>query len=628
MSGDDRIRDAFRDLNDRVARDIDPAIDPSARAAAPPPTRPALLSRPVLAIAGLIVVVGAGATAIGLARSGDDDQQVATDSVTTTAEGDDTGSTADPGSDEDGPVSTDEPTTDGESGDDTDASVDEGQRLRVDTELVSADTADPFLNVRGDPDARSDLVAKLPANYTGLRATGETETAEDGGTWIRVELLHPVAVSAFAIDDERRPTGWVNQAFVLPLPDGLAVGPSELPACDDGVDGFGVDGRLGDGHVYAIESARLTDDCIRVILTFGAGRAPIGWLDLPEDTGPAAAVPTMRTLSSGGFGSSIDLGPITSTWSNATETGDVVYLVRTDDGTIDLVVPTPSEIVAVSARPEIGAVVIDLRFRGEAPPSGAGVVLTRPLSPSSGTIDVVGLARPFEAVLGATVEDADGRPVEAVFSGNVQLGTQRTTEYGVAATDWAETWGSFALRVEGLAAGRYTLVLDAEGAGEDPEVLRLPFTLDEGGPPPTLASDADQEAARALIRFAVGGDIDDVPLADEVTLLLGPEIYSTTTAGALADPDAWTASAPDGFGGFEGPFSPLLVLDPYALRLTAGAVPHCAGPPRDWPDDLDGLRQVNIEPVGIDSCIAWFGVHLFLDDDDRIAAVSIDRFGP
>ena len=37
---------------------------------------------------------------------------------------------------------------------------------------------------------------------------------------------------------------------------------------------------------------------------------------------------------------------------------------------------------------------------------------------------------------------------------------------------------------------------------------------------------------------------------------------------------------------------------------------------------------MNVEPTGIDSCIQWFGVHLFLDDDDRIAAVSLDLFGP
>lgn len=132
----------------------------------------------------------------------------------------------------------------------------------------------------------------------------------------------------------------------------------------------------------------------------------------------------------------------------------------------------------------------------------------------------------------------------------------------------------------------------------------------------------------ALNQFAKGGDATDVPLADEVILLLGPDIKASTPADELVDPGAWTIDEADGFGGFDGPFSALSALDTNSLRFTAGPVPHCAGPPRDWPSELDGLRQVNIEPVGIDSCIAWFGVHLFLDGDDRIAAVAYDLFGP
>ncbi|MEL6984803.1 MAG: hypothetical protein AAFO29_20410, partial [Actinomycetota bacterium] len=140
--------------------------------------------------------------------------------------------------------------------------------------------------------------------------------------------------------------------------------------------------------------------------------------------------------------------------------------------------------------------------------------------------------------------------------------------------------------------------------------------------------EAEARAAGRLISFAQGSPIDEALLADEVTLLLGPVIRSEATADRLADPQAWTIDEPDGFAEFTGPFNPLSSLDGERLRITAGPTDHCAGPPRDWPAELDGLRQVNIEPIGIDSCIAWFGVHLFLDDDDRIAAVAYDLFGP
>ncbi|MCP5030635.1 MAG: hypothetical protein GY939_02455, partial [Actinomycetia bacterium] len=47
-----------------------------------------------------------------------------------------------------------------------------------------------------------------------------------------------------------------------------------------------------------------------------------------------------------------------------------------------------------------------------------------------------------------------------------------------------------------------------------------------------------------------------------------------------------------------------------------------------WPAEYDGLRQINIEPIGIDSCISWFGVSVFLDSSDQIAGVVLDLFGP
>ena len=98
---------------------------------------------------------------------------------------------------------------------------------------------------------------------------------------------------------------------------------------------------------------------------------------------------------------------------------------------------------------------------GSPPPSGAGVVLTSPVLAGSGAVDVVGLARPFEATLEVSLEDASGDPVEAVFSGSDFLGTISTSEYGVGATDWLEAWGMFAVRAEGLAVEQLLAVARA-----------------------------------------------------------------------------------------------------------------------------------------------------------------------
>ncbi len=55
---------------------------------------------------------------------------------------------------------------------------------------------------------------------------------------------------------------------------------------------------------------------------------------------------------------------------------------------------------------------------------------------------------------------------------------------------------------------------------------------------------------------------------------------------------------------------------------------HCAGQPLVLPDSLVGLRQLSMQPTGIDSCIAWFAVDVFVNDAGEIQAVMLDLFGP
>ncbi|MEM9564216.1 MAG: hypothetical protein AAGA93_16460 [Actinomycetota bacterium] len=647
MTADDRIRAAFEDLSDRAARSAAGADRPvpdagrsGGRGASSSPWL-----RPGLAVAGLAVAVAAGAAAVTLGGGGGGDgQQVATETPTSldgSADSDDAG-----GADDSRPVATTDEAVDPDAdstGSTTDPTVDpvlDAGRYRVATAAVAADTADPFLNVRAAPDAGAELVAKLPAAYVGLDATGRTETAADGGTWLEVALLDPVPLADPSLADggDGVPvSGWVNAGFVEALPDGLAVTTDELPACGgpgaDGDDGGGGGaaadaGGLDDGHVYAVRSGYVSGDCLRIVLTFGAGSAPFVWGELPGGTGPATAVPAVFTTQSGGSGIIVDLGPVDSAWPAATETGDGVYIVRADDGRLDLVVPVAAQEAGVTALPGRGLVVVDLVVESDPPDDDQGVVLVSPTIVTAGGIEVGGLARPFEATLGVDVVDLDGNPIEAVFSGSDFLGTIRTTEYGVRTTDWTEAWGRFVVRVEDLAPGTYLLRLDPGGGAEvsEPRVIR--FAVEDAGEAPSLADQAELAIADALIDFASGPLITPLPLADEVVLALGPDVDRAVPAAELSEPGAWALGAPDGFAGFSGPFNPLDQLRRSGHRITTGPVAPCAGPPRDWPAALDGLRQVNVEPIGIDSCIAWYGVHLFLDDEDRIAGVVLDLFGP
>ena len=507
-----------------------------------------------------------------------------------------------------------------------------GTRYRVDTEAVAADTADPFLNVRAGAGVGEALVAKLPPTYRGLRATGAVSPADDGGTWIEVELLDPVAVDPVAPLDGANPTGWVNSAFVLPLVDGIAFGTDVEPACGPGEANNNISTASFPAHVYALESAMLSERCLRVVVTFGEGRAPVDWIDVgggagPTDRLPDALVESM-VRSSGSQGTSIDLGDVSSAWPRATDTDDDVYIVRHADGSLDLEIPVATDRVEVTGEPAFGVVVIDIVLADDASPPLADdlVVVTPDPLVGAGSIEVSGLARPFEATLGVSIVDGDGEPVEAVYSGSSFLGTSRRTEYGVMTTDWIDAWGRFAVRAEDLAPGDYVMVLD-DGAGEPAMALEIPFTITAAGPTPTLADDAGAAAAQALSDFARGGPFESMPLAAEVDLGLGLVELRTITDTDLADRSAWVTET-DEFDGLVGPFSALDLVAQGPSRITAGPIDNCAGPPLEWPAELDGLRQVNIEPIGVDSCLQWYGVHLFLDDEDRIAAVLVSVWGP
>ncbi len=127
-------------------------------------------------------------------------------------------------------------------------------------------------------------------------------------------------------------------------------------------------------------------------------------------------------------------------------------------------------------------------------------------------------------------------------------------------------------------------------------------------------------------------DLDDLSLADEVTLVLGISgIQRTVAREDLADPETWVLDdRGQGYEGFAGPFSPLDVMrDRRHLIVSIGDHAHCAGRPRPAPVALADFTRVGITPGGIDSCLQWFALDLFIDPTTGLVhGISMDLWGP
>ena len=640
---DDRIRDAFTDLTHRTAANVRPTNDPSMNPSLP-------VGR--IAAAGLVVLVMLGAGWGLFLRGGSDNQNITTDDIASDsadAASDGRGD-HDSSSDATGSASDDTtdsgPTAEGDAAGD-DAAEDTGsvndsrdrQRLRVNESMVAADRNDPFLNVRLTSDANGELLAKLPPNYRGLRATGVSVVTSDGGNWIEVELLDPVGISSLDRNTGRPPLGWVNEAFVEALPAHLVDDATLGLPCEAGASA--VSGTAGAAtsahHVYSLESS-VGFDCLRLVIGFGAGATSPTWWelaesgDLPGGAGLSSQLPQIWVTQSGGMGAVIDLGNVASAWSSATDTNNEAFVVRQDDNGLELYVPRANGDVDVIPTGKGGLLVIDVALDPEptlAPQSLVMVGVADAMLVGPGSVTVSGIARPFEATLDVRIENRTGDTISAVYSGSTFLGTVEASEYGVNTNDWLEAWGQFSVQAEGLAPGQYTLVLSGDGGSDAPDALRIPFAITESGSDPKLPTKSEAATAMAFVDFARSGARPDADLfADSVVLHLGPQEYTTLTGDDRFDRSRWIIDEAEGFGGFEGPFSALERVNESHLRFTRGPTGFCAGAPRQWAAGLGDLQQVNIEPIGISSCIEWFGVHLFFDDQDRIAAVVLDLFGP
>ena len=145
-----------------------------------------------------------------------------------------------------------------------------------------------------------------------------------------------------------------------------------------------------------------------------------------------------------------------------------------------------------------------------------------------------------------------------------------------------------------------------ERTSDDEDLLRAYTDLDPSSPDP------------AALRISPDG----------ATLSLADALVVQRSFDELADPANWALDL-EAFRGRVGPFSALELLgNGDKVTFTAGPHDHCAAPQAPVPEELRDLRQVSIQPTGIDSCLAWWTIDLFVNDEGEVIGVVLDTWEP
>lgn len=119
-----------------------------------------------------------------------------------------------------------------------------------------------------------------------------------------------------------------------------------------------------------------------------------------------------------------------------------------------------------------------------------------------------------------------------------------------------------------------------------------------------------------------------IPFAEKVKLGLSDRIVIERAPSEFAQADAWVLRA-DIFRGRYGPFSLLEVLaKAVPTTISAGPHPHCASPPVPAPSEFANSRRLSVQPTGIDTCLLWWTVDLFVSPAGRIQAITLDLWDP
>lgn len=151
-----------------------------------------------------------------------------------------------------------------------------------------------------------------------------------------------------------------------------------------------------------------------------------------------------------------------------------------------------------------------------------------------------------------------------------------------------------------------------------------------GTPSGVEVTEADRRLVETFTGFARnGGDPADLPIAPEgLQLGLADRIFLTRSASELADSAAWDIVF-EPFRGRVAPFSAFALLaDPRESLILVGPHDHCAAPP--WPpaSGLEDLRHLSIQPIRTSSCLEWFTVDFFVNEEGLVEAITLDLWEP
>jgi heat shock protein HslJ len=152
------------------------------------------------------------------------------------------------------------------------------------------------------------------------------------------------------------------------------------------------------------------------------------------------------------------------------------------------------------------------------------------------------------------------------------------------------------------------------------------------GRDPLVTPTATQQAiADAFANLSIEGttvDVSQLQLADRILIGLGNQLIEERTPAQLSDPAGWML-APEYFRGYTGPFSAVETLrESDVVDVLVGPHDHCASPPRPISEQIDFATHLSLQPTGIDSCLQWFTVDLFLDTADNVIAIILDASEP
>ena len=594
MNSDDRLRQAFDDLQQRT-ESVDPQYSLQRLSRASTERRAWV---PALAGAAVVLAVIGGVAVSGLLSGPESDDVVGTTVPESTTLVPESTTTSD-----------DEPVT-------TTTILPTSSNV-FPTHRVTGVAADDVLNVRKEPGADGELLAELAPDYRGIRLFDNVAIVEDGGEWQQVMLLDPVRLIGLEEPLHGAPiTGWVNAAFIEPHDPSIS---DAFPCGGQMTNTIEATGPAPD-HVYAIRQFGL-GGCIRTVVTFGQNfdeDRPL-YDRISTDVRPAGipdirweqANPDIRWEQVNGVAVLI-LEDVPYAWATESNTyeSSAALVGRWTDGSLAIFLTIPGATTMQVS--ETGDLVIDITpFTETTPLAGNGFhILGEPVAGPGGTVEVWGLARPFEANIGTTILGPDGNPVEGVGPNFVMT------------TDWTEAWGLFQYRAVGLEPGEYLLTLAQQGVDRDIE-LDVPFIVPERDPESNV-TEADLELTDGLRAFARGTS-EASDFANSIQISLGTAHVATLPNPSARNP--WTIEV-DEWNGYAGPFDVLGPLRSEAgiTTTSVGPQPHCAGPPLDIPWEY--ARQLTIQPAGISSCLEWYAVSLFLNDDDEIEHVMLDLWEP